>query len=100
VRTLHDEGAGRLDGAAGERVVDTVARNELGLALDDEPQWTARLLELAVGSEKNLPTAVASLDSKPALPAPATVSRLLVFEMTCAYPPFCPACACFNFLLS
>ena len=59
-----------------------LARFIPALALDDEPQWTARLLELAVGSEKNSPT---SLDSKPASPAPATA--LPIFDLSASNLP-------------
>src|SRR5258705_2073923 len=41
-----------------------LARFIPALALDDEPQWTARLLELAHGSEDQTPT-ISTADSKP-----------------------------------
>lgn len=62
-----------------------MARFIPALALDDEPQWTARLLELAGGSNKPLSTTASTADVKPASPAPTTA--LPIFDLSASNLP-------------
>ena len=62
-----------------------LARFIPALALDDEPQWTARLLELAGASKGDAPSTVSSADVNPASPAPATA--LPIFDLSASNLP-------------
>jgi len=55
------------------------------LALDGEPQWTARLLELAGGSDAELPPISRFADSKLASLAPQTA--LPIFDLSASHLP-------------
>src|SRR5258706_10122480 len=57
-----------------------LARFIPALALDDEPQWTARLLELAGSPKADKPSAVSAANVNPAAPAPATA--LPIFDLS------------------
>jgi len=62
-----------------------LARFIPALALDDEPQWTARLLELAGASKGDAPSTVSSADVKPAARVPATA--LPIFDLSASNLP-------------
>ena len=64
-----------------------MARFVPALALDGEPQWTARLLELARGVEAETPRVAPLTDSKPIFPVPPTA--LPIFDLSaCNLPVF------------
>ena len=62
-----------------------LARFIPALALDDEPQWTARLLELAGGSNMSLSSTVSTPDAKPAPFSPTTA--LPIFDLSASNLP-------------
>ena len=63
-----------------------MARFVPALDLDSEPEWTARLLELAGGTETKIRSAISSSDSvKPAWPTPPTA--LPIFDLSSSNLP-------------
>jgi predicted ATPase/DNA-binding XRE family transcriptional regulator len=62
-----------------------LARFIPALVLDDEPQWTARLLELAGASEANLPSTVSTADIRPTSFSPTTA--LPIFDLSASNLP-------------